>query len=192
MSILTVRQIAIIVGAEMLGLGACLSLGALLFGQPAPPGQPQAASGTITVLVNGKPIATGGVLNLKSGSGVIAAASPNPALGGTDILFNADTAVMLDLAKAKTGALYSVIGKFDGNNSFTGSADGPPITSYAIGQSFVFSPASPLVAGSLLNVDGIGPLPLQTTPGVAVKGGECPGACVVIANGAPPKAWLIH
>ena len=159
---------------------------------PPPPGQPQAASGTITVMVNGKLVATGGVLNLKSGSGVIASASPDPAINGTDITFDADTAVMLDRMTAKLGTIHAVVGTFDGVNTFAGIAGGPAIAAYAQNETFVFSHTVPLVAGSLLNVDGVGPMPLQTAPGVAVNGGECPGACFVIANSAPPKAWLIH
>ena len=103
-----------------------------------------------------------------------------------------DSAIFLDRVTDKAGIDHGVVGAFDGVNTFNGKAGGPPIGAYTQGQWFVFSPNAPLVAGSLLNIDGVGPMPLQTTPGVAVKGGECPGACVVIANGAPPKAWLIH
>ena len=81
---------------------ALLALG--LFAQaPNPPGTPQVASGTVTVLVNGQPVATGGVINLKSGTNVIATASPDAALGGTDIEFDANTVSLLSKATDQSG-----------------------------------------------------------------------------------------
>lgn len=81
---------------------ALLALG--LFAQaPNPPGTPQVASGTVTVLVNGQPVATGGVINLKSGTNVIATASPDAALGGTDIEFDANTVSLLSKATDQAG-----------------------------------------------------------------------------------------
>ena len=61
------------------------------------------ASGTVTVLVNGQPVATGGVINVKSGTNVIATASPDAALGGTDIEFDANTATLLSKATDQAG-----------------------------------------------------------------------------------------
>src|SRR5208337_2553319 len=77
---------------------AVLGIERLMTGQPpSPPAPPQAASGSITILVNGIPIATGGTINIRSGQGVIASASPNPALNGTNIQFDADSNVVLEV-----------------------------------------------------------------------------------------------
>lgn len=120
---------------------ALLALG--LFAQaPNPPGTPQVASGTVTVLVNGQPVATGGVINLKSGTNVIATASPDAALGGTDIEFDANTAALLSRATDQSGAgKYCVAANSVGNVLFTCTLS-PMLTVLTPGMVLTFTAAN--------------------------------------------------
>jgi hypothetical protein len=59
-----------------------------LHGQPSTPGAPIACGAGVSILLAGKPIQSGCVLNLVTGTGVIATAAPNPAINGTDISFS--------------------------------------------------------------------------------------------------------
>lgn len=79
---------------------------------PAPPGPAQVATGTITILVDGKPINTAGVINIKSGAGVVAAAVANPAIAGTDIVFSLNTvlAATIDQVHANLNFCHSTNG----------------------------------------------------------------------------------
>ena len=70
--------------------------------------------------MNGQPVVTGGVINLKSGTNVIATASPDAALGGTDIEFDANTVSLLSRATDQSGAgKYCVAANSVGNVLFT-------------------------------------------------------------------------
>ena len=75
-------------------------------GQPAPPGQPAACAGGVTVLLNGTPLSTGCVLNLKAGTGILAAPAPNPGIGGTDLVFSINPAVVAEHADVIAGEHY--------------------------------------------------------------------------------------
>jgi len=102
---------------KVLLLLVVLGFGVLLFLKaqpPAPPGQAQAASGTITILVDGKAVATGGVINLKAGNGVVATATPNLAINGTDIEFDSSTAFL------------ATIDQVHSNLNFCHSSNGTP------------------------------------------------------------------
>jgi hypothetical protein len=155
---------------------------------PAPPGQPLAASGTITVLIDGKPINTGGVLNLRSGTGVIAAASPDPAINGTDILFSADTALMLGRATDQAGSDHSIFAISNCPNlcatgkRYAANAS-PTLTAYTRGQFFVFTPDVTPQPGATLNIDGLGPIAIQ---------GACANVCWLLASGSPVNAFVVH
>ena len=65
-----------------------------------------------------------------------------------------------------------------------------PLTSY--GQSWWFVQPWPNVANATLNVGGLGPLPLKTTKGAAVTGGECAFGCILMTIGSPASALIVH
>lgn len=174
----------------------CVVLGLGLFvalkGQPSPPGQPQAASGSITILVNGIPVATGGTINLKSGNGVIASASPDAALNGTDIHFDADLGVMLSSQADQDGQTRS----FTATSNFPFPApqsppDGlhytatmmPPVQSYKPLQAFVMAPDVASLPQATVN---LGPGP------IAIQGTCSPPACILVAVGSPVNAFVVH
>jgi len=50
----------------------------------------------------------------------------------------------------------------------------------------------PNAANATLNVGGLGPLPLKTTRGAAVTGGECAFGCILTAIGSPANALIVH
>lgn len=132
-----------------------------LFAQPpSPPGAPQVASGTITVLVNGQPVATGGVLNFISGISVTASAHPDIALGGTDIEFDANTAALLSRATDQSGVgKYCVAANSVGNVLFTCTLN-PKLTVLTPGMVLTFTANTSTQPGqtATLYVDNIGTL----------------------------------
>ena len=73
----------------------------LLCQVPANPSNLQAASGSITVTLNGMPIASGPILNLVSGNNTTATASPTT--NGTTIKFDANTSTLLSKATDQAG-----------------------------------------------------------------------------------------
>ena len=169
----------IAVGTLLAGLGILLMAQA-----PASPSQPQAASGTITILVNGKPIATGGAINLKSGPGVIASASPDPSINGTDIEFDADTAVMLERSADQAGIDRAIVATSSGSGSglkYTASTQ-PALANYTALQVFVVALDVPNQANATLDL-GPGPMPIQ---------GTCSQVCLLIVFGNPASAFVVH
>ena len=131
----------------------------------------------------------GGVINIMSGDGVIAHASPDPTLGGTDITFDADKAVM-----ASTTYLQSAPLTLNASSGQPGNSSVPPgglnyfadlkpgVTAYTNGAPFVFIPDVPPLLGATLNIGAIGPIAIQ---------GTCNVACWVVylpATTSPPAA----
>ena len=120
---------------------------------PAPPGQAQAASGTITVLVDGKPIATGGVINLKSGSGVLATATPNPAINGTDIEFDSNTVFLATLGQVQS--ILAFCHSTNGTAQLTCNLPSRALPAYQQGQVFLLLSDTSCTSCNL-NIDNLG------------------------------------
>lgn len=176
-------------GAAVLGiLEACL-VTLHVMAQPPAPGMPELATGTITVMVNGVAIATGGVLNLKSGAGVIVSASPDPAINGTDVTFDADSGYMQTLQGAQSGACCTLLAlSTDGGKTYNASLR-PVLASYSSGQAFSMLPIGPdgkslpNIAGATLNIGMLGPIAIS---------GTCSVSCVVIYTPGSPAVWTVH
>lgn len=83
------------------GIAMALVAFVLLCQVPANPSNLQAASGSITVTLNGTPIASGPILNLVSGSNTTATATPTT--NGTTIQFDANTSTLLSKATDQAG-----------------------------------------------------------------------------------------
>ena len=162
---------------------AMVLVGMVLMAQaPAPPGQPQAASGTITVLVNGVPIATGGTINLKSGTGVIASASPDPSINGTDISFVADSAVILERSADQAGIDRAIVATSSGAGLKYTASTLPALANYTSGQVWVLTPDVANQANATLDL-GPGPIAIQ---------GTCSQICLLLASGNPVNAFVVH
>ena len=150
----------------------------LLHGQPTPPGAPSACAGGVTVLVNGQPLSSGCVLNLLSGSGIIATPKANPAIGGTDIHFDADTAVLQPIQ----------VGPFFATSSPSGvtfaAATQPVMLTYRPGQILVMQPDVATFAGSTLNLNSLGP--------IAIQGTCSPPVCILVSMGSPVNEFLVY
>ena len=165
----------------------------VLHGQPPPPpGGGFTASGTIIVMVNGIPVASGGVINIKSGDGVIAHATPDPTLGGTDISFDADTAVVASRSYLQSAPLTVMASSGQqGNPSvppgglyYFGNLN-PGLQAYTNGAPFVFIPDVPPLTGATLNLGDLGPIAIR---------GTCGQACWVVylpATSSAPAAFLV-
>ena len=145
---------------------------------PLPPGAPSACAGGVTVLVNGAPLSSGCVLNILSGSGIIATPKANPAIGGTDIHFDADMAVLQPIQVAPFQAASSPAGV-----KYT-AATVPVIQFYSPGQLYVMQPDVVNLAGATLNLNAIGPVAIS---------GTCPlPTCILVALGSPVNEFLVY
>lgn len=121
---------------------------------PAPPGPPSAATGTITILLNGQVIGSAPVLNLQAyglaTSGILATAVPNSSLNSIDIVFNANS------------ILVPTFNQIENNPNFCNSTNGTPnctcmlpyapLTSYQAGQEFLLSSTTPCSTLSINNI----------------------------------------
>lgn len=124
----------------------------LLCQVPANPSNLQAASGSITVTLNGTPIASGPILNLVSGSNTTATASPTT--NGTTIKFDANTSTLLSKATDQAGA-----GKFcnsvNGTLQFTCTlAASQKLTVLTTGMTVILV-ADTAGTNATLNIDGV-------------------------------------
>jgi len=146
-----------------------LLLAVALSGQPpAPPGQAQAASGTITILVDGKPVATGGVINLRSGSGVIASAVANPSLSGTDILFDYNTAFIQSRNQGIENPDHTCISG-NGTVAYT-CTTGSAWQSYTRGAWVFLIPDTQSNSQTSLSISGLGPVAIKLSDGTTSCG----------------------
>jgi len=140
----------ILIVAVILDFAALLLLKAQ---PPAPPGPAQAASGTITIMVDGKPINTAGVINIRSGNGVMAMATPNPALSGTDILFDINSVVAATLDQVHNNINFC--NSTNGTGQFTCKLPNRALPAYQAGQVFLLV-ADQSCTSCSLNVDNVG------------------------------------
>jgi len=170
--------------------------------QPAPPGQPAACTGSITILVNGKPLPTnsqGCVINLQSSQGVIASAAPDPAIAGTDIYFTPDPNIVLEVPTDQAWQNHTLKPSGDGH-TFTVDTN-PVFTAYSPGQLFSVLPSTAFLAAATINLNGIGPLALVDTSGNPLSQTVCPRGCLIQAvltpsvpnpQGGPVNAFMVH
>lgn len=185
MSRISDREKAIIIVCELLLIAGVIWFGSQLIihaQTPASPSQPQAASGTITALVNGVPIATGGTINLKSGTGVIASASPDPSINGTDISFVADSAVILERSADQAGIDRAIVATSSGAGLKYTASTLPALANYTSGQVWVLTPDVANQANATLDL-GPGPIAIQ---------GTCSQICLLLASGNPVNAFVVH
>ena len=143
------------------------------------PATPQAASGTITVEVDGRPIGTAGVINFQSATGLIQGCSYNAAAARVDCMPAADSAVLLTNTADLQGKNHTLIATSTAKAGVTYAATtASPITGYTQGQYFIFFFDVAPQPGATMNIDGIGPLPIQPT---------CGTPCFMTVIGNPPS-----
>jgi hypothetical protein len=138
-----------------------------IFAQPTPPAQPQACAGGVTVLLEGQPLASGCVLNLKAGPGIIATPKADPTIGGTDLIFGYNTATMATLDEVHANVNYLV--SSNGTPACTASLSTPgnkALTVYQAGELFLLNADA---ACTSLNIDNVGARTFvgTLTPGTA-------------------------
>jgi hypothetical protein len=132
--------------------------------QPQPPGQALACGGGITVLLDGKPLSTGCVVNIKSGNGVIAIAVPNQEIGGTDISFSFNSALMTTHDAAHANENYCA--SLNGTSFYTCKLPNKALLTYQAGQVFLLNPDVPCSGNCSVSVDDLGPKNLFGKDGV--------------------------
>jgi hypothetical protein len=151
---------------------------------PAPPGRPQAATGTITLLVNGIPVNTGATINLKSGSGVTASATPDPAINGTDIEFDSNTTFLAVLSQIHANALLCK--SANGTTGYTCAlpyrALSVDYSAYQAGMTFLLWPDTSCTASCTVNIDNVGTVNIKQPDGTTDPDG-------LLVAGQPKWIW---
>jgi hypothetical protein len=130
---------------------------------PSQPGPAQAATGTITILVNGQPIATGSVINLTGGSGVVASAKADPAISGTDIELDSNTAVLASLDQVHAGPNACV--STNGTTTYTCKLPNRALPAYGTGP-YLLIPDVACPANCTVDIDGRGALSIKQADGI--------------------------
>jgi hypothetical protein len=76
---------------------------------PGTPGSPQTCAGAVTILLNGQALAnavSGCVLNIKAGTGIIATPAADRAIGGTDISFSVNSALIPTMPQIEQDVIF--------------------------------------------------------------------------------------
>jgi hypothetical protein len=96
--------------AQVLKWATALMVAAVVTAQPpGTPSTPAACTGAVTILINGQTLpgnVSGCVINLKTSTGSIANATPDPAIGGTDITFTPNSAIYPTYTQVEQGANF--------------------------------------------------------------------------------------
>jgi hypothetical protein len=148
---------------------------------PVTPGTPQACAGAVTILINGQPLSnpvTGCVLNLQAGSGVTAAALPDPAIGGTDINFSLNTSFAPSFSQLQQDPLFcnstDATPEYNCSLAANGQAlQGPPAgPGYRQGLELLLLVATTCATTCSLNVDHVGMTTIDQADGMTAPNGE--------------------
>lgn len=123
--------------------------------QPSTPGTPSACAGGVTVLLNGAPLSTGCVLNIKAGDGIIATPAANPAISGTDLSFTANTAVIQSVDNAEAG-LANFCGSTNGTTAYTCALANKALAAYSVGMHVLLRADTTSSGACSLNINGLG------------------------------------
>lgn len=154
----------IVIGAFLLGLGAALPDALIVQAQaPNPAGQPAIATGTVTIEVDGKAINTAGVINLQSGSGIVASAVPNAAQNRTDIVFSYNSALVPTHDQVHHNENFCR--SSNGTVLYTCKLPNKALPSYQLGDVFELLADAPCTQNCQVNIDGVGALNIWSRDG---------------------------
>ena len=137
--------------------------------QPQPPGQPLACGGGVTVLLNGAPLSTGCVLNIKAGNGILATPMANPAIGGTDLSFSYNSALVP--THDQVHANENFCDSLNGTTLYTCKLPNKALLAYARGNTFLLAVDTTCAAGCSVNIDTVGPISIKQSDGTTDPGG---------------------
>lgn len=141
-----------------------------VFAQPASPGQPLACGGGVTVLLNGKSLSTGCVLNILAGNGIIATPRADPAIGGTDLSFSYNPVLIPTHDQIHNDENYC--NSTNGTTLYTCSLPNKALTSgYVLGMMFLLNVDATCAASCMLNIDGNGVKTITKSDGMTAPGG---------------------
>jgi hypothetical protein len=159
-------SLAILFGFAFAGLG----LWTTAKSEPAPPGQPAACAGGVTVLLNGAPLSSGCVLNIKAGSGIMATPSSNPSIAGTDLSFAYNPALLPthDTIHANENWCDST----NGTLRYTCSLPNKTLANgYNVGMELLLRVDATCAPTCTVNVDGDGDVTITQFDGVSPPNG---------------------
>ena len=137
--------------------------------QPSAPGQPLACGGGITVLLNGVPLSAGCVLNIKAGSGIVATPAANPAIGGTDLSFSYNTALIA--THDTTHSNENFCDSTNGTTLYACKLPNKALLAYARGNTFFLAVDVTCAASCTVNIDTVGPISIKQSDGTTDPGG---------------------
>lgn len=152
-------RLSILFASVILGTAAII-----VSAQPSAPNAPLACGGGITVLLNGSPLSSGCVLNIKAGSGIIATPLADPAIGGTDLSFAVNSAIVPYWTSLQRNPFF--LQSVNGTTAYTASLPNSVLQSgYQRGMAFLLLVDTPCSTGCTLNIDSNGVAAIKQADG---------------------------
>jgi hypothetical protein len=134
-----------------------------------PPGSVNAATGTITILLNGAPVGTTQVLNMALGTGVLWSCAPDAALNSVDCNGNFNSALIAthDQIHANDNFCDST----NGTPQYTCSLSSKALLSYSRGSAFLLAVDTTCSTICALSVNGLPSITINQPDGVTAPNG---------------------
>lgn len=147
---------------------------------PSTPGTPQAATGTVTVQVNGNSIGTYGIINFISTPGMIQGCAPNPTMARVDCTPAPDSTIYLQRSTDTSGVDHYLNATSPTNPGVVYQAQAAvPPQAYLTGMWWIVNLDVPINfttgATPTLNVGALGPLSITST---------CTTPCLLVVEGS--------
>jgi hypothetical protein len=147
---------------------------------PAAPGQASAATGSITILLNGKVIGAAPVLNLQAApttavpSGVLGSCQPNAVLNSIDCNFNINSVFAASIPQVQAG--LNVCAPAGGTPSYACLLPGQALGAYTLHMPIWFVPDVSCVSSCTVQmVASLPPVSIKQSDGVTDPGGALIG-----------------
>lgn len=145
---------------RMLKAPVLIAIAVIVFAQPpSTPSTPQACAGGVTILLNGSPLSSGCVLNLQAGTGVIAQPAADPSIGGTDIVFSVNTALVSTHPSVQNNELLCA--SANGTTAYTCLMTTSALTAYQKGQTFLLLVDTTCSSSCTLSINNVTATPVS-------------------------------
>ena len=155
------------------------------------------ALGQLTVQIGGSAVGTQSALNFISGNGIIQACSNNSGASRVDCTPAIDTAVVLSRATDQLGTGHSIVATSSSVGATFIANGTPTLSSYSQNGWFWFvAKDHDCAANATLNIDGLGPIPLQKLSSgtlVNVSTADCKMGIpyMIVAVGSPVTSFRL-
>ncbi len=131
---------------------------------PNPAGPPIIATGTIAILVDGRPIAAEPTINLAAGTGIVWSVFDNPAQSRVDITGSLNTVLAATLDQVHNNPFFC--NSTNGTSSYTCKLQNRALAAYQLGQTFELLTDAPCNQNCQVNIDTVGPRNIWSRDGL--------------------------